>query len=270
MLLRSALLLCFSALAVVAQDVREFPGRVVALTRADVSNAVESTVAEIHFQPGQRVAKGDLLFTLDTTDFEQDLANAQAKLLHAETALLNAEEDYRRLRTLEERGSATGVQLLKAEVAQGFANAVRSETRAKVAEAQANLERTRIHAPLSGIISASSVNVGTYIKKGRAPLAHIVQLDPVRIAYQVPYVQRIEELNLQHLKFPENLLSQTELSLKISDDWVYRLTTVPSQIDAEVDPETGLITIWADIGNPDAQLRPGMSVTVVSRPRMNR
>ncbi|WP_157770075.1 efflux RND transporter periplasmic adaptor subunit [Ruegeria marisrubri] len=250
-----------------AQDAPVFSGRIEALNKAAVSNAIASTVIGIHFEPGQRVREGDLLFTLDATDFELALATERANVLRAEATLTSARSDYERLKHLESRGSATGVQLLKAEVAQAFADAVRAETQAKLRAAELNMERTRIHAPISGVIGAPMVSVGEYVKKGRDPLAEIVQLDPIGLSYEIPYVQRLDELNLEDMRFPESLLESVELQLRISEDWVYPLPARPTNVSAEVDAETGTLTVRARVDNPNELLRPGMRITVHPRLR---
>jgi RND family efflux transporter MFP subunit len=196
-----------------------FPGRIEALNQADVSNEVASVISKIHFNPGQLVQAGEKLFTLDPTDFELSLETQQANVLRAEATLKSAEQDFARLMKLKERGSATGVQVLKAEVAQAFADAVRAETQADLKAAQINLDRTVIRAPISGVISPAKVSVGTYVKTGSAPLASIVQLDKVRLSYQVPYVARIEQLNIKELLFPDSLLSRVLLTVKVTDTW---------------------------------------------------
>lgn len=253
------------ATALAAQESNRFPGRIEAVQKADVSNAIASTITGIHFVPGQRVQEGDLLFTLDAEEFELKLASERANVLRAESTLQSAQSDFERITQLQQRGSATGVQVLKAEVARAFADSVRAETQAKMRAALVDLERTRILAPISGIINAPTVSQGTYVKKGHKPLAHIVALDPVRIAYEVPYVERIDELELENLKFPESLLDRVELRLVITEDWEFPGSTKPTHVSGNVDPETGNLTIWAEIANPLGQLRPGMKVTVVSR-----
>ncbi len=249
------------------QDTERFAGRILAQNKADVSNAIASIVTEIHFVPGQRVQEGDLLFSLDATEFELALSTERANVLSAEATLKSARDDFERLKQLQERGSATGVQVLKAEVAQAFADSVRAETQAKLKGALIDLERTQIRAPISGVISAPQVSIGTYVKKGRDALATIVQLDPVRVEFQVPYVERIDELDLENLHFPDSLLERIQVSLELTDTWTYPEKTTPTHVSATVDPVSGALTLWAEMPNPRGQLRPGMEVTVISRTR---
>lgn len=243
-----------------------YPGRIEALSQVDVSNEIASVISEIHFRPGQMVQAGDTLFTLDSTDSELAMETQRANLLRAEATLKSAEQDFQRLMKLKMRGSATGVQVLKAEVAQAFADAVRAETRADLKAAQTDLDRTVIRASISGVISPATVNVGTYVKIGRGPLASIVQLDRVRLSYQVPYVAQFEQRDIKNLVLPDGLASRAVLTVKVSDTWTYPRIISPLDISGIVDYASGNITIWAELDNPDGLLRPGMRVTVMSQP----
>lgn len=260
-----ALVFCILTAAPVvaeAQEIREFPGRISAVNQADVSNAVAATVTAIHFTPGQYVIPGDLLITLDKTEYELAVETEVANLLRAEATLKSAAQDFERLQQLQSRGSATNVQLLKAEVAEAMADAVRAETRARVKAAQIDLARTEIRAPISGVISAPTVNVGSYVKVGRAPLATITQLDPVRLSYEVPYVERVRALGIEDMRFPESLLSRITLTVLVAEGWEHPHATTPDYVEAGVNPDSGTLTIWAELPNPKGQLRPGMQVRV--------
>ena len=243
-----------------------YPGRIEALSQVDVSNEIAAVITKIHFRPGQMVQAGDTLFTLDSTDSELALETQRANLLRVEATLKSAEQDFQRLMKLKMRGSATGVQVLKAEVAQAFADAVRAETRADLKAAQTDLDRTVIRASISGVISPANVNVGTYVKIGRGPLANIVQLDRVRLSYQVPYVAQFEQRDIKNLVLPDGLASRAVLTVKVSDTWDYPRIISPLDISGIVDYASGNITIWAELDNPDGLLRPGMRVTVLSQP----
>ncbi|MCA0869320.1 efflux RND transporter periplasmic adaptor subunit [Seohaeicola saemankumensis] len=254
---------CLTATPAPAENQAEFPGRIEALRQADVANAVASIVTEIHFAPGQFVRQGDPLFTLDATDFQLQLDTERANVLRAEATLKSAAADFERLSQLKERGSATGVQVLKAEVARAFADAVRAETQAALKAAETDLERTVIRAPISGVIGIPQVRVGSYVKIGRGPLANIIALDRVRLSYEIPYVQRVDELDIEDMRFPLSLLDRVVLNIRITDGWMYSEQTRPDNVSATVDSATGNMTIWAELANPMGQLRPGMRVTVL-------
>ena len=240
-----------------------FPGRIEALNSYDVSNLIDGIVTGVHFKPGQMVEVGDLLFTIDASAYELAVKTQRVNTVRAETSLASARQDLERIRTLKNRGSATDVQMLKAEVALALGDALVEEAKAELTLAEADLEATRIRAPISGIISRSEVNPGGYVKTGRAPLARIDQMDPVRLSYAIPYVERIEELGIKDLSYPRELLKRVTLRVRISETWMYPETATPDNTASRVDYSTGTMTIWAELPNPGFQLRPGMRVTVL-------
>lgn len=240
-----------------------FPGRIEALNSYDVSNLVDGVVTGVHFKPGQMVEAGDLLFTIDASAYELAVKTRRVNTMRAEKTFASARQDLERIRTLKDRGSATDVQMLKAEVALALGDALVQEAKAELTLAEGDLEATRILAPISGIISHSEVNPGGYVKTGRAPLARIDQMDPVRLSYAIPYVERIEELAINDLSSPRDLLKRATLRVRISETWMYPGTATPDNTSSRVDYSTGTMTIWAELPNPSFQLRPGMRVTVL-------
>jgi RND family efflux transporter MFP subunit len=74
----------------------EYVGRFVAVDSVEVRARVSGYLEAIHFQDGQIVHKGDLLFTIDRRPFETALAQAQASLEQARANFAFAEADLKR------------------------------------------------------------------------------------------------------------------------------------------------------------------------------
>ena len=248
---------------------RELPAQVEAAVRADVTSAVAGTVLQVHFKPGQTVQQGDILFTLDTAELA--LAEARARAV-VERSSLNLEalmDDLDRVEELKKRGTASDLQLVKAKRIVQIAEADLRDAEAVLKAAQIRLDRTNIRAPISGIASWPQTAVGAQVGPGKSgTLTQIVQMDPILIAYKAEYVTTLQRLNLKSLKDVEVLLSFVTLEIRIADDWIYNFPAKPTHGSAGVDPDTGEMTIWAEVANPDHLLRPGMTVSVLSRNRL--
>jgi membrane fusion protein (multidrug efflux system) len=52
--------------------------------------------------------------------------------------------------------------------------------------------------------------------------------------------------------------------LRLPGNRIYPGEARPHAASPEVDAETGTVTVWAQFPNPDALLRPGMAVIVLS------
>ena len=257
------------AQATLASEPREFPAQVEAAVRAEVTSAVAGTVLQVHFEPGQTVQQGEILFTLDTAELA--LAEARARAVVERTSL-NLEalmEDLERVEELKKRGTASELQLIKAKRIAQIAEADLRDAEAVLQAAQIRLDRTNIRAPISGIAGRPQTAVGAQVGPGKSgALTEIIQMDPILIAYKTNYVATLQRLNLKSLKDIEGILSFVTLKIKIADDWIYKFPPRPIHGSAGVDPDSGEMTFWAEVVNPNHLLRPGMKVSVLSSNRL--
>ncbi|WP_146348048.1 efflux RND transporter periplasmic adaptor subunit [Falsiphaeobacter marinintestinus] len=250
-------------------DSAGFPAQIEPLRRADVNAAVESTIEKIHFEAGQTIAAGDIVVTLDNRKYQLAVKNAEANYRRAEKVLEGARSEFERTQKLKDRGTVSGVQMLKAKVSVVLSEAVLDQAQATLETEQTNLNRTVLRAPITGIISRPKLDVGGLVSPGFSPpLAHIVQMDPILVAYKIPYLERLNQLGVEQLTDLDDMLSQVELTIKVSDTWTYEHKARPKHGSAGVDPETGEMTIWAEVPNPRYLLRPGLRVTVFSNLRL--
>lgn len=238
-------------------------GRIEASGRAVLSSRLNGVVVEILFQGGDAVAAGQPLIRLDPTDAEIALDIARARLADARVRLEGATRREARQQALHDRGIAADSTLGPARTETASAAAALALAEAEERRAALDLDRTVIRAPISGLISQPAVAVGAYLEaKVAPPLAAIVAIDPAIVAYRVSYSERLESLEAAGAGTVEALLSAVRL--RLPGDREYPAEAVPHAASPEVDEQTGAVTVWARFPNPDALLRPGMSVTVLS------
>ena len=138
--------------------------------------------------------------------------------------------------------------------------------KAAVQTAKINLDRTEISAPLSGLISKSSVSVGTLVSNNQmTALATIYQIDPMNVdltesVEKLVKAKRQNDLgtdeeasrNLQNLNVPVKLL--------FDDGKEYSQVGKLEFVDVGVDVNTSTMTLRASFANPKYHLMPGMFV----------
>lgn len=106
--------------------------------------------------------------------------------------------------------------------------------------------------------------IGAFVEaQAGVPLAEIVQLDPALVAYEVPYGVRLDALERSGVASLKELFATVILRLVLPGGRGYPETGRPRFASADVDPDTGALTTWAEIANPDGVLRPGMRVRVL-------
>lgn len=244
-----------------AEHAAVFPGRIEALTQVDVSSRVEGIITAIHFSPGDYVKEGDLLFTLEANDYERALRTSLANQTRARALMEEAQQDFDRNVELRERGVVNEVTFLRSKAALILAEAALTEAGAEAEEAAISLERTRIHAPIGGIVDTARQRVGSYADTGSDKrLTTIVDLETVRLAYEVDYVAYLDTLDLTG---DTKQLSQTmTLAIELAPGRLFDMEAVPMSVSPTVNPSTGTITVRARVSNPDQILRPGLTVRV--------
>lgn len=242
-----------------------FEGRVEASSEAVLATRLNGVVAEVLFEGGEAVTPGQPLIRLDPRDAELALAVAEAEVAGAEAELAGATRNANRQEALFERGVTADAVVGPARTRKAAAEAALALAETERARAALDLERAVIRAPIAGFISKPAVVVGQFLEaEAGPPLATIVALDPVIVAYRAPYVDRLATLDATGAKTVDDLLARIRLSLILPGDRAYPLTATPHKASATVDAETGAVTVWASFPNPDGLLRPGMAVTVLS------
>ena len=163
-------------------------GNVVARNEIQLTSEVSGAVSWVsdRFYVGQRVTQGERLLKIDPTDYRSALAERVASLREAE---LNLAEERARVRQAAEdcalvsEEPATELTLRKPQLA--VAEARVEAARAKVQQAEKDLQRTGLYAPFNGIINQKRVDLGQFVTKGTV-IASLLGTDAVEVRLPVP------------------------------------------------------------------------------------
>lgn len=240
-----------------------FQGRVEAAERAELSSRIDGVVAEILFSGGEAVASGQAMIRLDPSDAELNLAMAKARLDEARARLSGAERAAQRQEELFARGIASEAVVGPVRTTRAAAQAAVALAEAEQARAKLDVERTLIRAPISGYAGRPLTSTGAFLEaESGAPLGEILALDPVILAYRVPYATRLATLADSGAATLDALFARISLDVELPGGVAYPHSARPDYASATVDPQDGTVTVRAPIANPNAILRPGMDITV--------
>ena len=142
-------------------------------TRVQVANIapqISGEIVELDVVDNQFVHKNDLLYVIDSVDFRIAVANAQATLqMRAADLLTKRVQAERRLALTADSTSVEEKQIYSNNAAQ--AEAAFRSAQAQLAQAEVNLERTKVRSPVNGTITNLQMRVGDYASAGTTNLS---------------------------------------------------------------------------------------------------
>jgi membrane fusion protein, multidrug efflux system len=211
-----------------------------------VAAEVAARVLNVHVTIGQTIQKGALIATLDATDFAMQRNEAQAEIARIQALLANQAKIVARNQALVDK-KFISQNAVDNDVAQQ--NVLKQQfegARARVGSINHSSNKSRVIAPVSGVVEKKLVDTGDFVRVG----------DPI--------VQIISKQKLRaHLPFPEQIGAQLKPGLKV------RLTTPTSNKTVEsvihelkpmITEGSRTIDVIADVEN-ESDWQPGASVT---------
>lgn len=115
---------------------------------------------------GQRVKKDDILVELDQRDYQNTLRQVKGELASLEARRSDAEKSFRRISSLYSSGAVSQQQYDTSSAAAQDVRSKYESIAAQVAQAQLNLDNTKIKAPSDGFIAKKSVEPGQLASAG--------------------------------------------------------------------------------------------------------
>jgi RND family efflux transporter MFP subunit len=248
-------------------DQDEYVGRFVAIESVEVRARVPGYLEAIHFQDGQMVKAGDLLFTIDRRPFQIALAQAQANLAQARANLAFAESDLARAERLTIGMVITQQTFDQRTQAKHIAEASVAAQQAAERQATLDLEFTELRAPVSGRIGDRRVSVGNLVTGGTSGntslLATIESIDPIRFEFTLDEASylRYGHFTSDAAGAPNRGLT-LPVTLKLLDESTFSHEGKMDFVDNAIERSSSTIRARAVFANPDGRFTPGMFARV--------
>ncbi|MFA7275425.1 MAG: efflux RND transporter periplasmic adaptor subunit [Pseudobdellovibrionaceae bacterium] len=155
---------------------------------AQITPSTGGTIKEIHYNDTQSVKAGDVLVVIDDTDAKLALAKAQADMAKADAGLKRAKLDYVRRQLLGSSGAVSDEEVTTTENDMLAAQAIFDAAKVVADQAQVDLGRTIIKAPIDGVVSKRTVQLGQRVQAGSS-LMFIVPMDKMHVDANFKEVQ---------------------------------------------------------------------------------
>ncbi|SRR5258706_10885492 len=236
----------------------EYPGTLAALNEIKLTSQVNGYVTSINFKDGDKVKKGQLLYSIDVEVYRANYQQAVAALQVQEANLLKASKDADRYHELDKHDAIAKQQVDYADAAYDVAKKQVGAAKANVASVQSNVKFASIYAPFSGTIGISQVKKGTAVVAGQSVLNTISTDNPIAIDFSVDQKEIYRFVQLQQ---SNNKSSDSVFTLAFGSD-KYPYPGSIYLIDRAVDPQTGTIKTRLVFPNDKGMLKAGMNTTV--------
>jgi membrane fusion protein, multidrug efflux system len=237
-----------------------FLGQFSAINRVELRAQVGGILTEIHFEDGQIVHKGDLLFTIDPRPYEIKLAQATAALQTATARIALANNQLSRAQSLRRSDFATQETVDQRTSDQDSSAAAVEDAKARIRDAQLDLEYCRVTAPFTGRIGARQVSIGSLVAGSRAAvspttlLATLVSLDPIYLDFDMSESDFLT-FSRERAKIGGPLADKVVIGL--SDESNFKREGMLDFVDNALDRSSGTIHARATVPNADLFLAPG-------------
>lgn len=190
------------------------------------------TLTHVYVKEGQQVSKGQILAKIDDSGLSQQLAQVKVQENLAKTT-------FERQKRLWEQNIGSEIQYLQAEANY---NALQSS----VKQLEAQLNKTKITAPFSGIVDDVISEQGSVVAPGQSPILRIVNLNDMYIEAEVPenYLPNVVPGKQVEAFFP--ILNKTVI-------------TKVRQVGNYINPNNRAFKIEVGISNKDNDVKPNLT-----------
>ena len=212
-----------------------------ATVRSEVSGAVLQTFVEV----GSSVRQGQELARIDDSGIRDAYLSAKSAVTTADNTVQIAEREAGRAETLAKAGAIADRQRDQARNQLTGAQAQAADARARLANAQKQLDKTVIRAPFAGVVSARTINAGDFVAPGN-PAYTIINPSTMRLEASVP----AEALSAIRLGAP--------VEFTVNGYATRRFTGRISSINPVADPSTRQVRVIVTIPNQGGTLVSGL------------
>ncbi len=228
----------------------EYVADIHSIQNIELRARVKGFMEFIHIDEGQYVNAGQLLFSISSQVYRQELLKAKAMLASAVADAKASEVDLTNTKTLVEKNIVSKSELDLAQAKLEAFMAKIEEAKAHEASAALQLSFAQVKAPFSGIINRIPKKVGSLIDEGEL----LTTLSDNKEVFAYFHVSEKEYLDFNLSK---DAGKKREVLLTLANNITHTYKGRIEIVEGEVDKSTGNIAFRARFPNPELVLKHG-------------
>lgn len=243
----------------------EYPAKVKSIQHVNVVARVSGILEKKYFTEGSAVKAGEMLYQIDFERYEALMQEALADVGVKEATLKQATRDWERVKSLFAQDALSQKERDATLSAYESALASLKASQAALKKAQIDYNYTKIKAPITGLTSLNTQDVGSYVgsSSDTMTLTTITQMDPIYVEFSLPDIELLKKRYLLS-QGDWSTIGKSKLPVHVmtSDGTLYPQSGTLDFLDNSVDADTSTIKARATFANPKNILIPGLFVRV--------
>ncbi len=244
----------------------EFTGTTRAIEEIEIRARVEGFLESVHFEDGDYVKEGQLLFMIDHKPFEAAVENARGRLAKHKAQLERATKEYQRNLLLFKQNAASEANVVKWKGEMEESKGTVLSSQGALDKALLDLSYCTIRSPIGGRISRKKVDVGNLVGAGEFTLLTTIRKpDPI---YAYFSINERDLLAVMKRAREEGVTADRPdiipLELGLANETGFPPPGHLDFVDSTLDPGTGTMLLRGLFPNPGPPhfLYPGLFVRV--------
>jgi RND family efflux transporter MFP subunit len=237
----------------------ESVGTTEGFVNADIYPKITGYLLKQNYSDGDRVRAGQLLFQIDDREYKAGLDQALGDLGQKQADYKKNRQDLDKYTPLYEQQVISKQEFDHITQTTRASAAAVASAEAAVETAKLNEQWTQVTSPIDGVAGIAKAPVGDLVSPTML-LATVSQLDPIKVEFPVSektYLHFADQINQDPLG-----KNSPKLEMILSDGSTYKYPGHISNVNRQVEIQTGTIEVQSIFPNPGHVLRPGMYAKV--------
>ena len=241
------------------RDVVVQTGEVQPVIKVEVKSEASGKIETIAIREGEKVARGDLLFVIDSSRLTFQKNKLDLSVRKARLDLAVAERNYNDAKKLSATGTVSDKQLFDLETNRKEADIVLQQQLLELGDITYQLSKTRVTSPMDGVVISLDVEEGeiavsaTSGFQGGTPLATIADTKKLEV------VSRIGEADYIHLKTGQKVFLKPEANRGTFTTGTINFIALSAK--KEQSDELGTFEVRVSIDSLIPGIVPGINIT---------
>jgi membrane fusion protein (multidrug efflux system) len=234
----------------------EYIAEIQSVQNIEIRTRVKGFIEKNYLDEGKNVSAGQLMFSLSSSSFQEELIKARAQVKSAIAEMRTAQLELQNKKLLFDKKIVSKTELEKAQANLEALEARVEEAKSHEASAKLHLSYTKISAPFDGSINRIPYKVGSLIDEGTL----LTTLSNNKQVYAYFNVSEKE-----YLKYIAKKVAEQDILLQLADNSMHKYPGKIQTIEGEFDKNTGTIAFRAVFPNPELVLKHGATAKVLIR-----